>query len=216
MRASTLGVDYVDLYQIHWADPAVPFAETAGALQELVDQGKIRYVGVSNFDVDQIAEFGRTHRVETLQPPYHLFRRDRHASCCPSVPSTTSASFLYGPLAHGLLSGRLDRTATFAPDDWRSRSPVFHGLPFVHNLDVVRALQLIADELGATVSQLAIAWVLEHPAVDVADRRYDEHRACYRRGRGGGPGALEGHRSLIDAVIALRSAVGGPSPEAMP
>jgi aryl-alcohol dehydrogenase-like predicted oxidoreductase len=211
-----LGVDYVDLYQIHWPDPAVPFAETAGALQELVDQGKIRHVGVSNFDVDQIAEFGRTHPVETLQPPYHLFRRDAARELLPFCAEHDIGVLAYGPLAHGLLSGRLDRNATFAPDDWRSRSPVFHGLPFVRNLDVVRALQLIADELGATVSQLAIAWVLDNPAVDVAIVGTTSTAHVTDAVAAADLVLSEGHRSLIDAVIALAEPVGGPSPEAMP
>ena len=211
-----LGVDYLDLYQIHWPDPAVPLAETAGALQELVGEGKIRHVGVSNFDVDQMAEFGRTQPVETLQPPYHLFRQGAAHELFPFCLERGIGVLAYGPLAHGLLSGHLDEHATFAPGDWRSRSPLFHGEPFLRNLEAVRELQSIAGDLGATVSQLAIAWVLANPAVDVAivGTRNADHIAE-------GVAAAElvlspADRSRIDAVMALAVPVGGPSPEAMP
>ena len=85
-----LGVDHIDIYQVHWPDPQVPFAETAGALQALVDEGKIRHAGVSNYDAAQIDSFARTRPVETLQPPYHLFRRDIEAELLPYAASTTS------------------------------------------------------------------------------------------------------------------------------
>ena len=211
-----LGVDYLDLYQIHWPDPKVPFSETADALQELVWEGKIRHVGVSNFDVQQIAEFARTRPVETLQPPYHLFRQDAARELLPFCLEHGIGVLAYGPLAHGLLSGRLREDATFAPDDWRSASPMFNGEPFVRNLEAVRALQSIAGDLGATVSQLAVAWVLGNPAVDVAivGTRNADHVAD-------GVAAADlvlsaADRSRIDAVMAHAVPVGGPSPEAMP
>jgi aryl-alcohol dehydrogenase-like predicted oxidoreductase len=211
-----LGVDYLDIYQIHWPDPAVPFAETAGALDELVREGKIRHVGVSNFDVPEITEFGRARPVETLQPPYHLFRQDAARGLLPFCRQQGIGVLAYGPLAHGLLSGRLRADATFAPGDWRSVSPLFHGGPFRRNLEAVRALQWIAADLGATVSQLAVAWVLDNPAVDVAivGTRNAEHVA---EAVAAADLALSAEdRSHIDAVIAHAVSVGGPSPEAMP
>src|SRR5207237_5285982 len=111
--------DYLDLYQIAWPDPAVPVAGTGGALQDRVGAGKIRHVGVSNFDVDQLAEFGRTQPVETLQPPYHLFRQGAARELLPFCLEHGIGVLAYGPLAHGLLSGRLDAHPTFAPGDWR-------------------------------------------------------------------------------------------------
>jgi aryl-alcohol dehydrogenase-like predicted oxidoreductase len=211
-----LGVDYLDLYQIHWPDPGVPFAETADALQELVDEGKIRHVGVSNFGVDQIAEFGRTQPVQTLQLPYHLFRQDAARELLPFCLRQGIGVLAYGPLAHGLLSGRVGENTTFAPDDWRSVSPLFRGEPFARNLRVVSALQSIATELGATVSQLAVAWVLGNPAVDAAivGTRNAEHVA--EAVAAADLVLSAGDRSLIDAVVALAEPVGGPSPEAMP
>jgi aryl-alcohol dehydrogenase-like predicted oxidoreductase len=213
---AALGVDYLDLYQLHWPDPAVPFAETAGALQEIVEAGKIRHVGVSNFDVDQIAEFGRTRPVETLQPPYHLFRQDAARELLPFCLEHGIGVLAYGPLAHGLLSGRLRNDATFAADDWRSASPMFHGEPFARNLEAVRGLQSIADDLGATVSQLAVAWVLGNPAVDVAivGTRNADHVTDAVAAADLELSAQT--RSSIDAVMAHAVPVGGPTPEAMP
>jgi aryl-alcohol dehydrogenase-like predicted oxidoreductase len=211
-----LGVDYVDLYQIHWPDPAVPLAETAGALQELVGEGKVRHVGVSNFDVDQLAEFGRTRPVETLQPPYHLFRQAAGRDLLPFCLEQGIGVLAYGPLAHGLLSGRLDASASFPAGDWRGHSPLFHGEPFLRNLEAVEQLRSIADDLRATVSQLAIAWVLGNPAVDVAivGTRNAAHVA---EGVAAADLVLSSaDRSRIDAVMARAVPVGGPSPEAMP
>src|SRR5919108_3658398 len=107
-----LDVDHIDLYQVHWPDPKVPFAETAAALQELVDAGKIRHLGVSNFDAAQMAEFARTRAVETLQPPYHLFRRDIEADVLPYCLQHDVGVLVYGPLAHGLLTGALNEDTT--------------------------------------------------------------------------------------------------------
>src|SRR4051794_20673737 len=115
-----LGTDYIDLYQVHWPDPETPFAETAGALGELVDAGKIRHIGVSNLDARQMDEFSRTRQIETLQPPYHLFRREIEAETLPYTGEHDIGVLVYGPLAHGLLTGTMGEQTTFADDDWRS------------------------------------------------------------------------------------------------
>ena len=102
---AALGIDHIDLYQVHWPDPTVPAAETAGALRELVAEGKIRHVGVSNYDAAQMAEFAATLPVETLQPPYHLFRREIEDEVLPYTRQHNIGVLVYGPLAHGLLTG---------------------------------------------------------------------------------------------------------------
>jgi aryl-alcohol dehydrogenase-like predicted oxidoreductase len=109
-----LGLDYIDLYQVHWPDPKVPLAETAGELQSLVEEGLIRHVGVSNCDVPELAEFARTRPVETLQPAYHLFRREIEADVLPYAREHDIGVLVYGPLAHGLLGGRLNERTRFA------------------------------------------------------------------------------------------------------
>ena len=164
-----LATDYIDLYQVHWPDQAVPFADTAGALAKLVADGKIRYVGVSNFDAGQMAEFSATLPVETLQPPYHLFRRDIETEVLPYAAAHDIGVLAYGTLAHGLLTGHLSADTKFAPGDWRGRSDMFTGAAFERNLRAVAELDRLAhNELGASVDQLATAWTLANPAVQVA------------------------------------------------
>jgi aryl-alcohol dehydrogenase-like predicted oxidoreductase len=210
-----LNVDYIDLYQVHWPDPDTPFAETAAALQELVYEGKIRHVGVSNYSADQMAEFARTRPVETLQPPYHLFRREIEADVLPYSREHDIGVLVYGPLAHGLLTGALDENATFPPDDWRSQSPLFQGDTLRRNVEKVRELERFARERGHSVSQLAIAWTLARPGVDVAivgSRRAahieDSLAALDLR--------LSGEDlAAIDRIMTGAVAVGGPSPESV-
>jgi aryl-alcohol dehydrogenase-like predicted oxidoreductase len=163
-----LGVDYIDLYQVHWPDVNTPFEETASALDRLVQEGKIRYAGVSNFNAAQMSEFDKTRKIDTLQPPYHLFRRDIENEILPYCQGHSIGVLVYGPLAHGLLAGGYTPQTTFAGDDWRSKSPAFHGEKFERNLRVVQRLKGLAEDHGITIAQLAIAWVLANPAVDVA------------------------------------------------
>ena len=163
-----LGVEYIDLYQVHWPDRDTPPAETGAALAELRDEGKIRHIGVSNYSAAQMAELSQTAPVETLQPPYHLFAREIEDGVLPWCLDNDVGVLVYGPLAHGLLTGAIDEDTEFADDDWRSDSPQFSQGNLRQNLEVVRQLGEVADGIGCTLSQLAIAWTLRHPAVHVA------------------------------------------------
>ena len=163
-----LGTDHVDLYQLHWPDLETPFEETAGALEELVQQGKTRYVGVSNFAPQQMAALQHTRRIDTLQPPYHIFRREIEREILPYCREHGIGVLVYGPLAHGLLTGKIDEQTEFAEGDWRRGSDVFRGEEFVRNLSIVRELDRYASQRGWTVAQLAIAWALSTPGVDAA------------------------------------------------
>jgi aryl-alcohol dehydrogenase-like predicted oxidoreductase len=166
---TALETDYIDLYQLHWPDPTVPFEATAEELAKLQADGKIRHVGVSNFDATQMAEFSATLPVEALQPPYHLFRRDIEASVLPYTASRDIGVLAYGPLAHGLLGGHLRPANTFPDGDWRANSDGFTGAEFARKLRAVADLEKLAhDELGTSVSRLAVAWTLANPAVHVA------------------------------------------------
>jgi aryl-alcohol dehydrogenase-like predicted oxidoreductase len=161
-------IDHIDLYQIHWPDEQTPFAETAGYLQELVDEGKIRHVGVSNFDETQIAAFDERRPVETLQPPYHLFRRGIEADVLPYVRAHDIGTLVYSPLGSGLLTGTMDENTTFEDSDWRASASAFQGEKFRTNLAVIERLRSFAADKGVEVSQLAIAWVLAQEGIDVA------------------------------------------------
>jgi aryl-alcohol dehydrogenase-like predicted oxidoreductase len=208
-----LGVDRIDLYQVHWPDPDTAPEETGAALAELRDEGKIAHVGVSNYSAEQMEELSRTVPVETLQPPYHLFNREIENGVLPWCLDNDVGVLAYGPLAHGLLTGTIDADTEFADDDWRAGKPLFSGPNLTQNLDVVRQLGEVADDLGCTLSQLAVAWVLEHPAVHVAivGSRSPEHIAE-------SIGALDVELSGADlqrVVTIMQGAVGaeGPSPE---
>lgn len=208
-----LGLDHVDLYQVHWPDPEVPFAETANALQELVEEGKIRHVGVSNFSAEEMEEFALVRPVETVQPPYHLFRREIEDDVLPYAGANDVGVLVYGPLAHGLLGGTMSAETSFPEDDWRATSSVFRGDDFRRNLAVVGRLAELAKSRGATVSQLAIAWTLANPAVDVAivGARRPEHLE-----ESVGAAALEldaADLDRIEAIMADAVPVAGPSPE---
>jgi aryl-alcohol dehydrogenase-like predicted oxidoreductase len=209
-----LEVDHIDIYQVHWPDPAVPFAETAAGLDALVREGKVRHAGVSNYDATQMAEFAETRPVETLQPPYHLFRREVERSVLPYAREHDIGVLVYGPLAHGLLTGSMDEHTTFATDDWRSGSTVFQGEAFRRNLEIVSQLQrLAADELGTSVAQLATAWTLANPAVHVAivGARSPKHieQAVAAAELPLSAGDLE----RIDRIVADSVPIAGPFPE---
>lgn len=211
-----LDTDYVDLYQVHWPDPATPFEETADVLGKLVADGKILHVGVSNFDVEQMEAFSATLPIETLQPPYHLFRREIEAEVLPYTAANDIGVLVYGPLAHGLLSGHLTVETEFDPADWRSKSPVFHGASFERNLRAVDLLRQLAEgELGITLPQLAVAWTLHNPAVDVAivgtrdPAHVDEALVAADI-------VLDDEvMQRIDQIMIGAVPVGGPSPEGM-
>lgn len=211
-----LGTDYIDLYQIHWPDPKTPFGDTAEALADMVAAGKIRHVGASNFDAEQMEEFSATLPVETLQPPYHLFRRDIEASVLPYTRAHDIGVLVYGPLAHGLLSGAMTAETKFPPGDWRAKSDVFKGELYRRNLRVVDALARFAElELGTTVSRLAVAWTLANPAVHVAivgtrnPRHIDDAIAAAELKLD------EQALRRIDEIVSAEVAVGGPTPESV-
>ncbi|MUL85321.1 MULTISPECIES: aldo/keto reductase [unclassified Mycolicibacterium] len=212
---TALGLDHIDLYQVHWPDPAVPFAETAGALGELITEGKIRHVGVSNYTADQIDEFCATLPVETVQPPYHLFRREIEDELLPYCAAENIGVLVYGPLAHGLLTGTLTEDTTFDAHDWRGGSDVFTGDAYRLNLAVVRDLAMFAADRGITVSQLAIAWTLAQPGVHVAivgARRAGHVEDSLAASE---VTLTQADLAEIDKIMASAAPVAGPSPESV-
>jgi aryl-alcohol dehydrogenase-like predicted oxidoreductase len=164
---SHLGVEAIDLYQVHWPDHETSFEETGAALAELVDEGKVRHVGVSNFSPAEMEALSRTIEVETDQPPYNLFNRGVEEAVLPWCHEHDVGVLVYGPLSHGLLSGRFD-PSTLADDDWRRGHEPFEGEALERNLEAVERLTAFAEERGHTLPQLAVAWVLAQPGVHVA------------------------------------------------
>ena len=210
-----LGTDYIDLYQVHWPDLHTMPEETASALGELVAEGKIRHVGVSNYDIDQMQALGRFGRVEMLQSPYNLFRRDIEGGILRYTAAQDIGVLVYGPLAHGLLSGRMAESTVFDADDWRSKSPDFTGETFRRNLQVVERLNRLAQERGLSLPQLAVAWTLANPAVQVAI--VGARRPAHLDGtaQAGDVELSEADLSEIEATLADASPVWGPHPEGM-
>ena len=213
---TALGTDYVDLYQVHWPDPATPIATTAETLEGFVREGLVRYVGVSNYDTRQMTSFQQVRPIDTLQPPYHLFRREIEKTILPFAREHGIGVLVYGPLAHGLLSGRMTEATTFASDDWRSKSDLFVGEAFRQNLAVVRDLTTFAARRGATVAQLAIAWTLANPAVDVAIVGARSPEQIRQTAPGADLRLSPEDLAQIELILRGDVAVGGPAPEAMP
>jgi aryl-alcohol dehydrogenase-like predicted oxidoreductase len=214
---AALGTDYLDLYQVHWPDPATPFDQTAEALGELVAQGKIRHVGVSNFSAEQMDAFSATLPVETLQPPYHLFRREIETSVLPYAREHDIGVVVYGAVGHGLLSGHLREDTRFVEGDWRGSSEVFRGEPYRRNLRVVDELaELARMDLGITVSQLALAWTLANPAVHatIVGTRDPDH--VDEAVAAAAVQLDDAVLARIEEIIAAATPVAGPSPEGMP
>jgi aryl-alcohol dehydrogenase-like predicted oxidoreductase len=162
-----LGVEAIDLYQVHWPDPDTPFEETGAVLQQLEDEGKVRHVGVSNFSPEQMEELSRSVQVETDQPPFNLFNRAIEEDVLPWCREHDVGLLVYGPLSHGLLSGRFD-PSTLAEDDWRRGHEPFEGKALERNMEAVERLEQFAEARGHTLPQLAVAWVLAQPGVHVA------------------------------------------------
>jgi len=157
-----LRTDYIDIYQVHWPDPLVPIEETAEAMRGLYDLGKIRAIGVSNFSVEQMERFRQVAPLHVLQPPYNLFERAIEAEILPYCRVNNIATFGYGALCRGLLSGRMTADTTFEGDDLRHTDPKFQPPRFAQYLAAVRRLdQLARDHFQRRVIQLAVRWMLD-------------------------------------------------------
>ena len=157
-----LRTDYIDVYQVHWPDPLVPIEETAAAMQALFRQGKIRSIGVSNFSVEQMQRFRGVAPLHVLQSPYNLFEREIEAELLPYCRKNNIATFGYGALCRGLLSGRMRSDTVFTGDDLRRTDPKFQQPRFAQYLSAVQRLdQLAQGRFGKHVIQLAVRWMLD-------------------------------------------------------
>jgi aryl-alcohol dehydrogenase-like predicted oxidoreductase len=208
-----LGTDYVDLYLIHWPDPKTPVAEVVATLSEFIAEGKVRFVGASNLNLSQMQAFEKLRHLDGVQPPYHLFRRDVEADILPFCDQHQIGVQAYGPLAHGLLTGRYTPSTTFPANDWRSKSDIFSGAAFARNLKVVEQLMHVAAERHCTLPQLAVAWVLEHPAVDCAIVGALSPTEIIDTAAGADIHLTTVELDAIGRIMRSAVSVGGPSPE---
>lgn len=156
-----LGIDYIDLYYQHRVDPATPIEETVGAMADLVREGKIRHVGLSEAGPTNLRRASKVHKITALQSEYSLWSREHEDDRVLATCRELGIGFVaYSPLGRGFLSGQIKRFEDFAPDDFRRQSPRFMGENFQKNLDLVNKIQEISRRKSCTPSQLALAWVL--------------------------------------------------------
>ncbi|AFY99342.1 aldo/keto reductase [Calothrix sp. PCC 6303] len=160
-----LQTDVIDLYQIHW--PNADIDEGWTTLTELQKQGKIRYIGVSNFNVEQMRRIQQIAPITSLQPPYSLLDRDVEQEILPFCQQEKIGIINYSPMASGMLTGAMtrERVKNLPDDDWRRRSPKFQEPNLSRNLNLVELLRQIGELYGRSPGEVAIAWTLRHPAV---------------------------------------------------
>jgi aryl-alcohol dehydrogenase-like predicted oxidoreductase len=155
-----LGTDYIDLYYQHRVDPNTPIEETVGAMAELVKEGKVRYIGLSEAAPETIRRAHRVHPITSLQTEYSLWSRDVEDEILSTVRELGIGFVAYSPLGRGFLTGRFRSVDDLPADDYRRNSPRFQGENFNKNLELVRLIEDLAAEKGCTPAQLALAWVL--------------------------------------------------------
>lgn len=157
-----LRTDFIDLYQVHWPDPQTPIAETAGTLEDLRREGKIRAIGVSNYGPAQMDAFRAVAKLDSVQSPYNLFEREIEADVLPYAKRTGLTVLSYSALCRGLLSGTMSTQRKFTGDDLRKIDPKFQGARFRQYLAAVERLQTLArNRYGKSVLALAVRWVLD-------------------------------------------------------
>ncbi|CAA9459972.1 MAG: Oxidoreductase, aldo/keto reductase family [uncultured Rubrobacteraceae bacterium] len=178
-----LGVDYIDLYYQHRVDPETPLEETVGAMKELVEAGKVRYLGLSEAAPDSIRQAHGVHPISVLQTEYSLWSRDVEDEHLPTLRELGIGFVAYSPLGRGFLTGQIQRFEDLPEDDYRRQSPRFQGENFDKNLELVERVNEIAEEKGVKPGQLALAWLLHQggdivPIPGTKRRQYLEENAA--------------------------------------
>lgn len=155
-----LGTDHIDLYYQHRVDPATPIEETMSALKELVEEGKVRYIGLSEAGTDTIRRAHKVHPVTAVQTEYSLWTRDPEREILPLVRELGIGFVAYSPLGRGFLAGQIGSIEQLDPSDWRRTNPRFTGENFEQNLRIADEVKAVAAQAGATPAQVALAWLL--------------------------------------------------------
>jgi aryl-alcohol dehydrogenase-like predicted oxidoreductase len=163
-----LGTDYIDLYQIHWPDHTTPIEEAMEAFRILMEQGKIRAAGVSNYSVEQMEQASSVVELSSNQVPYSMVRREIEQDVLPWCLDNNCGILAYSPLQRGLLTGKITPDYPFAPGDSRPETPHFKVNNLIHTNKFLDQIRPLAEEKGATLSQLVIAWTLYQPGITVA------------------------------------------------
>lgn len=163
-----LGTDYIDLYQIHWPDNTTPLSETFEAVERLIEQGKVRYAGVCNYDAALMEDAGKVIDLVSDQIPYSMVNRGTDRETIPYCVRNEKAVIVYSPLERGLLTGKMKPGYSFAEGDHRKNNPFFTDDSIERTNAFLDKLKPLADEKGVTLAQLVIRWTVNHPGVTVA------------------------------------------------
>jgi aryl-alcohol dehydrogenase-like predicted oxidoreductase len=165
-----LKVDVIDLYQIHWPQPDDDIEEGWTEMARLKEEGKVRYIGVSNFNVAQMKRAHKIAPITSLQPPYSLLARDVEKEILPFAKANNIGVIVYSPMGAGMLTGKMtrERALNLPENDWRSRNPNFKEPKLSANLELVEVLRKIGERHGRTPGEVALAWTLHNPAVTAA------------------------------------------------
>jgi aryl-alcohol dehydrogenase-like predicted oxidoreductase len=165
-----LQLDTIDLYQIHWPEPEEDIEEGWTAMAQLQREGKVRWIGVSNFNVDHMRRAQAIAAITSLQPPYSMLAREIEGTVLPYTQAHGIGAIVYSPMKSGLLSGAMtrERIAAMPADDFRRRTPPFQEPRLTRNLELAELLRSIGQRHGRTPGEVAIAWTLRHPAVTAA------------------------------------------------
>jgi aryl-alcohol dehydrogenase-like predicted oxidoreductase len=201
-----LGIDVIDLYQMHWPEPDEEVEEGWAAVNELIAQGKVRYGGVCNFSTSQLDRVQAIHPVTSLQPPYSMLRRDIEAELVPWCATHHVGILAYSPMQAGLLTGAFtaERAAALPADDWRRNNPLFQEPQLSANLRVVERLRPIAVRLGVGVAEVALAWVLRLPEMTSAIAGARSPEQIRQTARAGDLTLPADALAEIDAILAER------------
>ena len=210
-----LGVETIDLYYQHRVDPNTPIEETVGAMARLVQEGKVRYLGLSEAAPETLRRAHSVHPIAALQSEYSLWSRDPEDEILPTCRELGIGFVAYSPLGRGFLTGQIKRFDDLAEDDYRRHSPRFQGENFQKNLDLVRKIEEMAAEKGCTPAQLALAWVLAQgedivPIPGTKRRKYLEENVAALEA-----GLTQAELRRIDEVAPRGAAAGSRYPQAM-
>lgn len=204
-----LGRERIDLFQLHRPDRNIPIEETWGAMGSLVDEGLVRWLGVSNFDQALLERCEAIRHVDSLQPPFSLLLQEGRSDFFPFCEANGTGILAYGPLGYGLLTGAITKDTVFGDDDWRGGKHGMSAYPklfapgkFERNLEIVDQLRPVADRIGCSLAQLALAWATSQPGITgaIAGSRNPEH---VRENAGGGSVELSAEDlQTIDGIVA--------------
>ena len=198
-----LGVETIDLYQIHWPNPTEEIEEAFATMADLVKEGKVSYLGVSNFSVDQMDRIRKIAPLTSLQPPYNAVNREAEVTVLPYCLENGIGSIVYSPMGSGLLTGKMtrERILNLGKDDWRSDSVQFQEPALTKNLRIAEEMSRIARDKGCHTTEVAIAWALHNPSVSAAIVGMRSEKQLQGVIRGGEIGLTDEDMTRIDLQL---------------